>query len=414
MIKSPLFYLKSFCSLLIVSITLLPLGSCAPKKLAKANFEVNLGNLGTASSGKSFILAVKDPLSDLSGDQLEERLLRFDLGPSDSSILVPLGEWFFFVIQTDSADWSDKLYCGKSGLTVIDSEATIVSLNVYKNNCLAGSLPYKKMLLEKGGTFFCPAGYVKVPENAILGVSAFCVMKFEAKDDGAANPVSQATSTPWNNINQGDAKSACTSLGARYDIVSNPERMAISIDIENTSSNWSGAAVGSGMLNRGHSDALPNNPIAVTDTSDPYNGTGNNAGQSPGLGWEQKRTHTLSNGSILWDFAGNVWERTDWSLGGGFTLGPISCPNGGYIEIPNIICGALAAADYLPDNPSGQTAGIYNSTYGLGGFIGGVGGSAIGGGSWGDAPSSGVFALHLTSGPANVFDSTGFRCVYRP
>ncbi|OYX41051.1 hypothetical protein B7Y94_05650, partial [Candidatus Saccharibacteria bacterium 32-49-12] len=34
----------------------------------------------------------------------------------------------------------------------------------------------------------------------------------------------------------------------------------------------------------------------------------NGTGQTTG---EQKRTHTLSNGEVIWDLAGNVWEWTN-------------------------------------------------------------------------------------------------------
>jgi formylglycine-generating enzyme required for sulfatase activity len=273
------------------------------------------------------------------------------------------------------------------------------------SNCSSATVSYTVEL--------CPTGYVAVPENTTLGVSAFCVMQFEAKNDGAGNPVSQASGTPWVSINQTNAKSECTSLGAKYDLISNPEWMTVAFEIEKTDSNWSGSSVGSGMLSRGHTDNSPASALAVTNTGDPYDGTGNNSGQAAGSGWEQKRTHTLSNGATVWDIAGNVWEWTDWSLGGGLTSGPTSC-TAAWTELPDVACGALAAADYLPDNPSGQTAATYNANYGLGRLYGGSGGAALRGGLWLSGSYAGAFTLNLYGSPTGTYTSIGFRCVYRP
>jgi formylglycine-generating enzyme required for sulfatase activity len=258
----------------------------------------------------------------------------------------------------------------------------------------------------------CPAGYIGVPANASLGVNAFCVAQFEMKNVGSV-ATSQAAGAPWVSINQTSAKTACTSLGAGYDLISNPEWMTIAHEIEKTAANWSSGVVGTGMLNRGHSDNSPGSALAVTDTNDPYIGTGNNSGQAAGSGWEQKRTHTLSNGQVVWDIAGNVWEWTDWSLGGGLTSGPTSC-TAAWTQLPVVSCGALAAADYMPANPASVTAANYNSNYGLGQLYGGGGGAALRGGGWSAGASAGAFTLNLGNGPGSAPANIGFRCVFRP
>jgi hypothetical protein len=145
----------------------------------------------------------------------------------------------------------------------------------------------------------CPSNYAAVPANPSLGVTnGFCVAQFEMKNV-ASVATSQAAGGPWVSVNQTNAKTACTSLGTGYDLISNPEWLTIAYEIEKTASNWSSGVVGTGMLNRGHSDSSPNSALAVTDTNDPYTETGNNSGQAAGSGWEQKRTHTLSNGQVV-------------------------------------------------------------------------------------------------------------------
>jgi len=61
----------------------------------------------------------------------------------------------------------------------------------------------------------CPSGYIPVPGNAIFNQQSFCVMKYEAKNDGSNNAVSTAAGTIWVNISQADAitKSAAACTG---------------------------------------------------------------------------------------------------------------------------------------------------------------------------------------------------------
>ncbi len=97
--------------------------------------------------------------------------------------------------------------------------------------------------------------------------------------------------------------------GSGYGLISNAEWQTIARNIEQVSSNWSSGTVGTGALNYGHSDGSPNNAIAASsDDADPCFETGQSCSSTT---WDrQRRTFTLSNGEVIWDFAGNVWQWT--------------------------------------------------------------------------------------------------------
>lgn len=254
----------------------------------------------------------------------------------------------------------------------------------------------------------CPAEYAVVPANPSLGVNSdFCVAKYEMKNVGGV-ATSQASGALWVSIDAPSAWNACNALGTGYALISNPEWMTIARNVENESSNWSGSTVGSGAMYLGHADSSPNSALAVTNTADPYDSTGNSSAQAMGSGKEQKRTYVLSNAEEVWDLSGNVWEWTDWSSAdGGFTTGPTSCL-GGWQELNAVSCGALAADSYMPSNST------FTSTHNIGRFYGGSGGAAVRGGSYSNGTDSGAFTLHVALGPSDSNNVVGFRCVFRP
>lgn len=157
----------------------------------------------------------------------------------------------------------------------------------------------------------CPSGFIPVPGNPSLGTAGgFCVMKYEASNVGGV-ATSQATDTPWVNISQVNARAAATTACAGCQLISEAQWMTIAASILSVPSNWSGNAVGSGSLYVGHSDNVPGNSLAPSASdSDGYNGTGNTSGT-------QRRTMTLSNGEVIWDFSGNVSEITTGTIAGG-------------------------------------------------------------------------------------------------
>ena len=282
--------------------------------------------------------------------------------------------------------------------------------------------------------------YLRIPGNATLGVDEFCVMKFEAKNVGG-NAVSLATGTPWVNINASSSKTACENItesgfNGPFTLMSNPEGLTIARNIENQAVNWlTDGGSGLPQLNSGHSDNNPNNALAVTDISDPYNGTGNNAGQTLGNGLEQKRTHTLSTSEEIWDFAGNVDERVNWdtSTDNGFTTGPTDAArflktfeSTSLTEDVRVNSTGNAGSDGIADGRSLMESNLFpEGTHsnqvategyrGLGRWFGGSGGAASRGGYYNSpTTNAGVFAVLLFYPPSNSDSATGFRCVYRP
>ena len=214
-------------------------------------------------------------------------------------------------------------------------------------------------------------------------------MKYEAKNvSGVAT--SQASGTPWVSINQDQAKAACESIGAH--LITNAEWMAIARDIESVKSNWTGT-----VLNRGNS-----NSSAAMDGTDPLSGV-------------NKRTHTLSNGQVIWDFAGNVWEWVDDTIAQGEQYINFNQNASNWYEFN--ATDLFKVAQKLPYTEVGPKETYATpSSNGLGRiYINTSNGSSanrafLRGGAWGNGADAGVFALALGNSPTYLNAGIGFRC----
>ena len=266
----------------------------------------------------------------------------------------------------------------------------------------------------------CPSNYIRVPGNSLYNTNNFCVMKYEAKtgliDQSTVKATTQAAGTPQVEISQIDAIEACNKNNTEgytgYGLINNAEWMTIARNIEAQVSNWRNGSVGStdlldGGLFIGNSDGSYDEDILAANIDDTqgYEGTNNSSTSN------QKRTHILSNGEVIWDLSGNVWEWTSDTIQGqdkpNNSLGSL------WQEWTDISNFGTLSYDLL--RPSNNT---WNSTQNMGQYIAGtVTGTTdfafLRGGAKYYAQQAGVFALGLDSTPETTGTLIGFRCVMR-
>lgn len=249
-------------------------------------------------------------------------------------------------------------------------------------------------------------------------------MKYEAKcslADGTTctasasseSPNSAVANTPWVNIDQQDAKTECASLGKGYHLITNDEWMTIATNVAAQGANWDGGTVGVNEMARGHSD---NNPSSAceADSSDANAYVETNCATRSSTGtFNQRRTHNLSNGEVIWDLAGNAWEWTSYFND---SDKPYDATDGSpvaswreYTLIDTF--GAMSQTDLISQ---AAVTGSWSSTQSIGQYYAGTsgsGGALRRGGNWYDATLAGVFSAGLDVSPTNLGSNFGFRCV---
>lgn len=244
----------------------------------------------------------------------------------------------------------------------------------------------------------CPSGYVRVPGSNKHGTEDFCVMKYEAKNDGSGNPVSQASGSPWTSITQYDARQECRSLGKGYHLITESEWMTIADNVMRQENNWADGTVGSkasngGGLYLGNVDPSGDHSHLGYNGDDPESGTGR----------DTTARFQLSNGNYIWDFSGNVWEWTN----GYVTNDGVPEPDGnGWTEYTDITK-FQAMEDEKPLNPSWNASNGIGKIYLDQSNIHAVKRS----GGWNQGVTAGALTVNLYSAPSLTSSSTGFRCV---
>lgn len=263
----------------------------------------------------------------------------------------------------------------------------------------------------------CPSGFVTIPGSSLFGTQAFCAMKYEAKDS-SGTAVSTAAGTPWVSLNQDQSRTAAATACSGCKLMSLGQWLTIAHNVATVPSNWTGGAVGSGLLMRGHSDGVPGNTIAADVDSNAYSGTGNSAGVDP----DQRRTLTLTNGEVIWDISGNAWEvLTDATSGAagaqpGLPTDTVDAFVYKQWTAPGITKGAYPQTFPAYGNPA---AASWNSAQALGQLITSSAQADVRVFSMGAAfttgpQNSGVFTLRLNYRPEQASTSISFRSVYAP
>lgn len=288
------------------------------------------------------------------------------------------------------------------GLTLQDSVNYYVSIRVTDN---AGnvSTAVSGPAFQYQAPLNCPTGYIRVPALAGYSASDFCVMKYEAKQDGT-KAVSTAAVVPWGNLTRAAADAACKENGSRYSLITNYQWQTIARNIADVDANWSSGVAYNGEISRGHSDSTPFDAlVASTDDNDGCIGTGQTC--SPTVYNNQRRTHILSNNEVIWDFAGNRHEMV--LEGDGF--GTVNV--GGYIA--SLTAGDRRQSDYGNDTTCASPASNNYCGFGKHNFYD-YNKVVIRGGNATYGDSAGIFAAYMGYDPAYpVGGSVGFRCTYK-
>jgi prepilin-type N-terminal cleavage/methylation domain-containing protein len=260
----------------------------------------------------------------------------------------------------------------------------------------------------------CPLNFIIVPGSATYGTTDFCVMKYNAKQVGATTtPISQAAGLPWVNISQATAIANSSNVAGctGCHLLTEPEYMTISQNVLGVASNWYGGVVGTNYIYSGHNDNAPANALAASsDDADGYYGTGNSAASGP----NQKRTLTLSNGEVIWDLAGNVYEWTNATIAGNTQPGLSGEVAYAWKQWNN---GSLLmnALTYNSQPASTGIAGItgWSSAQGIGQLYSNYGETGtrafLRGGHWGLGSLAGVLSLNLSYAPSSTSTGVGFR-----
>jgi hypothetical protein len=252
---------------------------------------------------------------------------------------------------------------------------------------------------DSGSAITCTQGYVPVEPLAGYTTSGFCVAKYEMRDVGGV-ATSTAQGTPWVMTSTNASIAACQALG--YELVTNAQWQTMARQMADTDWNWSSGVAYQGVLSTGHSDDAPDVQIAASTDDDPCASTGQSCSET--VWHKQRRTARLSNGSVLWDLAGNAGE---------WVRGTYSGPKG-----PDAYVAELGASDPRAGEVGNDQVCADPATTpycGLGmAFFNAVDTAMIRGSGLDWGSRAGAFSAALWFDETDADWNSGFRCAYEP
>jgi hypothetical protein len=208
--------------------------------------------------------------------------------------------------------------------------------------------------------------------------------------------------------------------------MTNDEYMTINTNAAAQGSNWTSGTVGTGGMYLGNANNASEYPADPSDANGYSNGTGGTmANQTITNTGDERRTYTLSNGSIVWDMSGNVWEevqRSSKNIGDNTaTITPATCSNGtaGWewcqwnSTVPYVTTyndSSFSAATVAPPNSSWTTAQGIGELYTYGSGVNQGTNAFFRGGVWGGGAPGGPFTLDLVWSTGSAGYNVGFRC----
>lgn len=279
-------------------------------------------------------------------------------------------------------------------------------------------------------------GWVAVPGNSTFGTHNFTVMKYDAVcSDGNGNYVNTPVDPSYANtydyaitacpytaalpggspivdISQTQAAAVCASIGAH--LITNNEWQTIAWNAEGVASNWAGGVVGgtgAGALYSGHNDNVPAYPSVAGSDSQGCVGTDGPAScGGTGSATSQIRTFTLSNGQVVWDMAGNIWQWTNNTITGtNEPHGTAASWNWYQFNDGGMTYNGMTQSTVAASTPSWNSSNGVGELYSLNGIDGTIYGF-LRGGLWNYGGTAGVETLYLYYGPGAVDGAVGFRC----
>ena len=362
----------------------------------------------------------EDALEDITASNVVNYTLSGTCSDNEQPVIVTIGS---FEIETECEEKAWEVSANLIGLNKISGD-----IEITVQHFAAGSEDEEEAASEGvlsltvtatvTNEFVCPGNFVGVSALEGYTEDSFCVSKYEMKDDGSGNAVSQTADAPYVGLTRDEAVAKCTSAG--YSLSTNDEWQTVGRDIELTDSNWEGGEAGSaGGLSRGHSDDSPSNALAASD--DDNNGCEGTEETCDGSTWDaQRRTHTLSHGEVIWDLAGNVSEWVKDSSSSAFDADAyISQVTESTHASSVALSGGTTTTARIAKNqfgPVGDYVSLSSGDYGgLGyGLLSGTAGAIYRGGLWNSLEEAGVFNVSLDSVGDSGSTEIGFRCTHHP